>query len=85
LIKFMENLNLCNLYNKAGCHVVRVLKVIWISKNTAIIDMLLLKFKVAWSINFTLQSCAVLCRETKLTCNKQVSHLNTLRTGNLNI
>jgi hypothetical protein len=44
LIKFVKNCNLCNSYNRPVCHVVT--EAFSIFKNTAAVDMLLLKFKV---------------------------------------
>jgi hypothetical protein len=49
LIKFVDNFHLRSLYNKPGFHVVP--KGLSISKNTAAVDMLLLKFTVTWSVN----------------------------------
>jgi hypothetical protein len=49
LIKLIENYNVDNLYSKPRCHVVS--QVFSISKNTAALDMLLLKFKVTWSVS----------------------------------
>jgi hypothetical protein len=51
LIKFTEKFNLCNLYNKPGCHVIS--KNFSISKNTTTVDMLLLKFNITWSVSLT--------------------------------
>jgi hypothetical protein len=45
----IENLSFINLYSKSRCHA--VLKAISISKNTAAVNMLLLKLKVTWSIS----------------------------------
>jgi hypothetical protein len=44
LIKFTGNCNFDNLYSKPGCHVVS--KAFSTSKNTAAVDILLLKFRV---------------------------------------
>jgi hypothetical protein len=44
LIKLVENSNLDNLYSKPECHVIS--KVLSIIKNTADIDILLLKLRV---------------------------------------
>jgi hypothetical protein len=49
LITLTENFNSGNLYSKPRCHVVS--NAFSISKNTAAIDMLLLKFKVTWSVS----------------------------------
>jgi hypothetical protein len=49
LIKLFGNSNLLNLYSKPGCHVVS--KVFSISKNTAAVDILLLKLRVTWSVS----------------------------------
>jgi hypothetical protein len=48
LIKHAENFKLDNLYSKPGCHVVS--KVFSISNNTAAVDILMLKFRVTWSV-----------------------------------
>jgi hypothetical protein len=48
LIKLVENSNLDNLYSNAECHVVS--KAFSISKNTAAVDMLLLKLRVTWFV-----------------------------------
>jgi hypothetical protein len=47
LINFTENSILANLYSKPVCHVVS--KAFSISKNTAAVDILLLKLRVTWS------------------------------------
>jgi hypothetical protein len=49
LIRLIENVNLDNLYSKPKCQVVA--NAFLISENTAAVDMLLLKFKVAWSVS----------------------------------
>jgi hypothetical protein len=49
LIIQVENSNLDNLYNKSGCHVVS--EAFPISKNTAAVDILLLKIMVTLSIS----------------------------------
>jgi hypothetical protein len=56
-IKLIENANLDNLYSKPGCHVVS--KAFSISKNTAAVDILLLKLSVTWSVS--LIHCSVVC------------------------
>jgi hypothetical protein len=43
-IKLAENVNSNSLYSRPGCHVVS--KAFWISKNTATVDILLLKLRV---------------------------------------
>jgi len=48
-IKLTGSCNFNNLYNKPGCHV--VLKAFSMSKNTASVGILLLKFRVARSVN----------------------------------
>jgi hypothetical protein len=48
LIKFVDNFNLYNLHSKPRYH---VWKAFSISKNTATVDMLLLKFKVTLSVS----------------------------------
>jgi hypothetical protein len=48
LIRLIENSNSDNLYSKPRCRVVS--KAYSIYKNTATVDILLLKFKVAWSV-----------------------------------
>jgi hypothetical protein len=49
LIKMGEKCTLKSLYSKQGCHVIS--KVFSISKKTAAVDILLLKFKVTWSVS----------------------------------
>jgi hypothetical protein len=49
LIRLLENLNYNNLFSKPNCHVVP--KAFSISKNIEAVDMLLLKFKVTWSVS----------------------------------
>jgi hypothetical protein len=49
LIKLDENFNSDNFYSKPKCHVLS--NAFSISKNTAAVDMLLLKFKVTWSVS----------------------------------
>jgi hypothetical protein len=49
LIKMVENSNLNNLYIKPGCLVVS--KVFFISKNSAAVDILLLKLSITWSVS----------------------------------
>jgi hypothetical protein len=49
LIWLVENSNLHNLYNKPVCHVVS--KAFSMSKNTAAVDILLLKLRVTWSVS----------------------------------
>jgi len=49
-IKFTEKCNFNNLYSKPGCHAVS--KAFSIFKNTAAVDILLLKLRVTWSVNF---------------------------------
>jgi hypothetical protein len=46
LINLVKNCNFDNLQSKPGCHVVS--KAFSVSKNTASVDMLLLKFRVTW-------------------------------------
>jgi hypothetical protein len=48
-IKLIDNFSLDNLYSKPRCHVVS--KAFSISKNTAAVDMLLLKYKFTWSVS----------------------------------
>jgi hypothetical protein len=48
-IKLVKNFNLDNSYSKPECHVLS--KAFSIYKNTAAIDIFLLKFKVTWSIS----------------------------------
>jgi hypothetical protein len=48
LIIQAEHSNFYNLYSRPGCQVVS--KAFSISKNTAAVDILLLKFKVTWSV-----------------------------------
>jgi hypothetical protein len=55
LIKLVENSNLDNFYSKPECHVVS--KASSMSKNIAAIDILLLKFRVTWSVS--LMHCSV--------------------------
>jgi hypothetical protein len=47
LIKLVENCNLDNLQSKPCCHVMS--KAFSMSKNTAAVDILLLKRRVTWS------------------------------------
>jgi hypothetical protein len=49
LIRLIENFNFVNLYSKPKSNVVS--KAFSISKNTAAVDMLLLTFKVTWSVS----------------------------------
>jgi hypothetical protein len=49
LIKLVGNSSSDNLYSKPGCHVVS--KAFSISKNTAAVDILLLKLSVTWSVS----------------------------------
>jgi hypothetical protein len=49
LIKLVENSNLDNLYTKPRCHVVS--KAFSMFKNTAAVDILLLKLRVTWSVS----------------------------------
>jgi hypothetical protein len=49
LIKLVEKCIFDNLYSKPGCYVVS--KAFSISKNTAVVDILLLKFRVTWSVS----------------------------------
>jgi hypothetical protein len=49
LIRLIENFSSDNLYNKPRCHAVSM--AFSITKNTAAVDILLLKFKVTWSIS----------------------------------
>jgi len=49
LIKLDEKCNSDSLYSKPGCHVVS--NAFSISKKTAAVDILLLKFKVTWSVS----------------------------------
>jgi hypothetical protein len=49
LIKLDEKCNSDSLYSKPRCHVVS--NAFSISKKTAAVDMLILKFKVTWSVS----------------------------------
>jgi hypothetical protein len=49
LIRLLENFNLDYLYSKPRYHVVS--EAPSISKNAATVDILLLKFKVTWSVS----------------------------------
>jgi hypothetical protein len=49
LIKLAENSNLVNLYSKPDFH--EVSKAFSISKNTAAVDILLLKLRVTWFVS----------------------------------
>jgi hypothetical protein len=62
LTKLVENSNLDNLYRNPGCHV--LLRIFSMSKNTAAIDMLLLKLRVTWSVSL-MHCSAVLWRARK--------------------
>jgi hypothetical protein len=59
LIKLVENCNLDKLYNKTECHVVS--DAFSMSKNTAVIDILLFKLRVTWYINLIQCSVMLLC------------------------
>jgi hypothetical protein len=59
LIRLIENFNVDNLYSKPKCHVVS--KDFSISKTTSVVDMLLLKFKVTWSISLIHWSVMLCC------------------------
>jgi hypothetical protein len=48
-VKFSGNCNFDILYSKPACHVVP--KAFSMSKNTAAVDILLLKFMVIWSVS----------------------------------
>jgi hypothetical protein len=69
-IRLIKNVNSNNLYNKPRCHVSKGFS---ISKNTAAVGMLLLKFNVTWFLNLILKCRAVTGTETKLACIKQAS------------
>jgi hypothetical protein len=62
LIRLVGIFNLHNLYSKPRCHVVS--KAFSISKNTAAVDLLFLKFEVMWSASL-IHSSAVLWWERK--------------------
>jgi hypothetical protein len=62
LTRLIGNFNLDNVYSKPRCHVVS--KEFSISKNTAAVDMLLLKLRVTWSVSLIHWS-AVLWRARK--------------------
>jgi hypothetical protein len=62
LIKLVENSNLDNLHIKPECHVVS--KAFSMSKDTAAVDILLLKFRVTWSVSL-IHCSVVLCRARK--------------------
>jgi len=49
LIKLDEKCGSGSLYSKPGCHVVS--NIFSISKKTAVVDKLLLKLKVTWSVS----------------------------------
>ena len=49
LTMLTEKCNLSNVYRKPGCQVVS--KAFSISKNSAAVESLLLKFKVTWSVS----------------------------------
>jgi hypothetical protein len=51
LIKLVENSNSDNLYSKPECHVVS--KAFSMSENTEVVDILLLKLRVKWSVSLT--------------------------------
>jgi hypothetical protein len=51
LIKLVQNCNLDNLYGKPECHVLS--KAISMSKNTAAVNILLLKIRLTWSDRLT--------------------------------
>jgi hypothetical protein len=61
LIKLVENSNLDNLYSKPECHVVS--EAFSMFKNTADVDILLLKLKVTWSVS--LRHCSVVLWRTR--------------------
>jgi hypothetical protein len=50
LCRLIENFRLDNLYSRPRCHVVS--KAFSLSKNTAAIDVLMLKFNATWSVRF---------------------------------
>jgi hypothetical protein len=60
-MKLVENCNVVNLWSKPGCHVVS--KAFSISKNTAAVDILLLKCRVTWSTS--LIHCSVVLRRAR--------------------
>jgi hypothetical protein len=60
-IKFFENVNLYNLCNKPRCHIVSMTFSIF--NNTSAVDMLLLKFKVTWSVKRI--HCSVVLRRAR--------------------
>jgi hypothetical protein len=49
LIKLVENSNSDNIYSKPECHMGS--KAFSMSKNTAAVDILLLKLRVTWSVS----------------------------------
>jgi hypothetical protein len=49
LTRLVQNCNSDSLYSRPGCHVVS--KAFSMSKNTAAVDILLLKFREAWSVS----------------------------------
>jgi hypothetical protein len=55
LIKLFENSNLDNFYSKPECHVLS--QAFSMSKNTAAVDILLLKLRVKWSVS--LMHCSI--------------------------
>jgi hypothetical protein len=48
-INLVENSNFDNLYSRPECHVVS--KAFLMSKNTAAVDILLLKLRITWSVS----------------------------------
>jgi hypothetical protein len=75
LIKLIKNFNLENPYSKPRCHVVS--RAFSISKNTTAVDVLLLKFKITWSVKpYTFKCRAVTGTETKVACVKYASFFN---------
>jgi hypothetical protein len=78
LIKLVENVNSDNSYSKPRYHVLS--NGFSISKNTAAVDILLLKFKVTWSVSLIHWSVVVTGTETELACIKKAFFFNVLRT-----